>query len=61
MDVEGRGRGRLKLSLEFAVETEDDHETRFVAQLQTRNRSANVRNSIESFLPQPLDSVGATS
>jgi hypothetical protein len=47
--------------LEFAVETEDDHETRFVPQFQTRNWSANVRNSIESWLPQPLDNVDATS
>jgi len=31
MNVEGGGRGRLKRSLEFAVETEDDHETRFVS------------------------------
>jgi len=61
MDVEGGCRGRLKHSFEFAVETEDDHETRFVWRFQTRNRSANVRNSIESFLPQPLDSVVATS
>jgi hypothetical protein len=47
--------------LEFAVETEDDHETRFMPQFQTRNWSSNVRNSIESLLPQPLDSVDARS
>jgi hypothetical protein len=47
--------------LEFAVKTEDDHETRFMSQFQTRNWSANVRNDIESLLLQPLDGVDATS